>query len=71
MLRAMAIALRPFKPILAAQIAAAVVLDSTDRTARDGGPASLAIRRGATTFDTVIRAFVAESQSAAGAHAGA
>ena len=71
MLRAMAIALRPFKPILAAQIAAAVVLDTTDRTARDGGPDSLAIRRGATSFDSVIRGFVDGAQSAAAAHAGA
>ena len=38
MLRAMAIALRPVKPILAAQVAAAVILDTIDRTAAGAGP---------------------------------
>lgn len=69
MLRAMAIALRPFKPILAAQVAAAVVLDTTDRTARDAAGSPAVIRRGATTFETVIHGFVAASRSAAEAPA--
>jgi NADH dehydrogenase len=71
MLRAMAVALRPFKPILAAQVAAAAVLDTTDRTARDavGGPATF--HRGTTTFETVIHGFVAASRSATRAPAGA
>lgn len=64
MLRAMAIALRPIKPILAAQIAAAVVLDTTDRTARGLGGDPATIRRGTTTFDTVITGFLAASSSA-------
>lgn len=63
-LRAMGFALRPIKPILAAQVAAAVVLDTTDRTARGVGGDPAAIRRGATTFETVIAAFVAASRSA-------
>jgi len=71
MLRAMAVALRPFKPILAAQVAAAVVLDTTDRTARDAAGSPAVIRHGATTFETVIRGFVAASRSAAGVPAGA
>jgi uncharacterized protein YbjT (DUF2867 family) len=69
MLRAMAVALRPFKPILAAQVAAAVVLDTTDRTARDAGPDPAPTRRGTTTFETVIAGFVAASQPGAGAPA--
>lgn len=64
MLRAMAIALRPIKPILAAQVAAAVVLDTTDRTARGVGGDPATIRRGTTTFETVIAGFVAASRSA-------
>jgi hypothetical protein len=60
----MAIALRPIKPILAAQIAAAVVLDTTDRTARGLGGDPATIRRGTTTFDTVITGFLATSSSA-------
>lgn len=67
MLRAMAVGLRPFKPILAAQVAAAVVLDTTDRTARDAAPDPASVRRGSTTFETVIAGFVAASQSGAGA----
>jgi uncharacterized protein YbjT (DUF2867 family) len=64
MLRAMAIALRPIKPILAAQVAAAVVLDTTDRTARGASGDPAMIRRGTTTFETVIAGFVAASRSA-------
>jgi uncharacterized protein YbjT (DUF2867 family) len=64
MLRAMALALRPFKPMLAAQVAAAVVLATTDRTARVTGRDPATIRRGTTTFDTVIAGFVAASRSA-------
>jgi uncharacterized protein YbjT (DUF2867 family) len=64
MLRAMAVAMRLFKPILAAQVAAAVVLDTTDRTARVAGRDPATIRRGATSFDTVIARFVAASISA-------
>jgi uncharacterized protein YbjT (DUF2867 family) len=69
MLRAMAIVLRPFKPILAAQVAAAVVLDTTDRTVRDAGLDPASSRRGTTTFETVIAGFVAASQSESGAPA--
>jgi uncharacterized protein YbjT (DUF2867 family) len=69
MLRAMAIVLRPFKPILAAQVAAAVVLDTTDRTARDARLDPASSRRGTTTFETVIAGFVAASQSESGAPA--
>jgi uncharacterized protein YbjT (DUF2867 family) len=65
MLRAMAVALRLFKPILAAQVAAAVVLDTTDRTARVAGRDPATVRRGATSFDTVIGRFVAASTPAA------
>ena len=73
-LRAMALALRPVRPVLAAQVAAAVVLDSTDRRAHgsrsgaDAGPAP-AVRTGSTTFATVIAEFVARVASAAGAAA--
>lgn len=65
MLRAMAVALRPFKPVLADQIAAAVVLDTTDRTARIAGRAPGTVRMGATTFDAVIRGMVASSANGA------
>ena len=71
MLRAMAIALRPIKPILAAQVAAAVVLDTIDRTAAGAGPDSATLRRGATTFETVIAATVAASSARAEVRAGA
>ena len=64
MLRAMAVALRLFKPILAAQVAAAVVLDTTDRRARIAGRDPATIWRGATSFDTVIAHFVAASPAA-------
>lgn len=66
LLRAMALALRPFKPLIAAQVAAAVVLDTTDRTARGVGGDPAAIRRGTTTFETVIARFVAASRSPTG-----
>jgi len=71
MLRAMAIALRPIKPILAAQIAAAVILDTIDRTAAGAGPDSATLHRGATTFETVIGAMVAASAARAEVGAGA
>jgi uncharacterized protein YbjT (DUF2867 family) len=71
MLRAMAIALRPIKPILAAQVAAAIILDTRDRTARVAGRDPATIRRGATTFETVISGFVAASRSAMEGRAGA
>lgn len=61
MLRAMALALRPVKPVIAAQIAAAVILDTTDRTARAAGRDPSTLHRGATSFQTVIAAFVAQS----------
>jgi NADH dehydrogenase len=63
MLRAMAVVLRPFKPILAAQVAAAVVLDTTDRTARDAASDPASVRRGTIMFETVITRFVAASHS--------
>lgn len=63
MLRALAIGLRPFRPVLADQVAAAIVLDTTDRTARTTIPGST-VRRGTTTFDEVVRAMVAASQAA-------
>jgi uncharacterized protein YbjT (DUF2867 family) len=69
MLRAMAIALRPFKPVLADQIAAAVVLDTTDRTARTQGRALGAVRVGYTTFDAVIQAMVASAANGSNQHA--
>jgi uncharacterized protein YbjT (DUF2867 family) len=62
MLRLLALAVRPLKPVLADQIAAAIVLDTTDRHARvadDGGPGMV---RGATTFDSVIRTMVADAE---------
>ena len=77
-LRGMALLLRPVKPLLADQVAAAVVLDTTDRrgvvaasTARAGRVAI--VRSGATTFDTVIARFVAAGAATAkgGARAGA
>jgi uncharacterized protein YbjT (DUF2867 family) len=71
MLRAMAIALRPIKPILAAQIAAAVILDTIDRKAAAAGPESATLHRGATTFETVIAAMVAASAARAEVGAGA
>jgi uncharacterized protein YbjT (DUF2867 family) len=71
MLRAMALALRPIKPILAAQVAAAVVLDTIDRTAGGAGPESATLRRGATTFETVIAAMVAASAARTEVGAGA
>jgi uncharacterized protein YbjT (DUF2867 family) len=71
MLRAMAIALRPVKPILAAQIAAAIILDTIDRTAAGVGPESAKLHRGATTFETVIGAMVARSAARAEVGAGA
>ena len=63
MLRAMAIALRPIKPVFAAQVAAAVILDTIDRTAATAAPDSATLRRGATTFDTVIAAMVSASNA--------
>ncbi len=63
MLRAMAIALRPIKPVFAAQVAAAVILDTIDRTAATAAPDSATLRRGATTFDTVIAAMVSASSA--------
>jgi uncharacterized protein YbjT (DUF2867 family) len=59
MLRAMAVALRPFKPVLAAQVAAAVVLDTTDRRPHVTGRDPDTIRRASTTFDAVIARFLA------------
>ncbi len=70
MLRTMSIALRPFKPVIADQMAAAVVLDTTERRAAGLGT-DAAIRRGSTTFESVIRAFVARMQVAEEARAGA
>jgi uncharacterized protein YbjT (DUF2867 family) len=63
MLRAMAVTLRPLKPVLADQIAAAVVLDTTDRTAPVTGSSTDTVRVGATTFDAVIRAMVASDRN--------
>lgn len=67
-LRAMALGLRPFRPVLADQVAAAIVLDTTDRR---GGSAPTApghsLVRGATTFDEVIRTMVATLPTTAGA----
>ena len=60
MLRAMALALRPIKPVLADQIAAAVVLDTTDRRAGTVAmDAQRTVVRGKTTFDDVIHNMVA------------
>jgi uncharacterized protein YbjT (DUF2867 family) len=60
MLRAMALALRPFKPVLADQIAAAVVLDTTDRRAATAPTdAERTVVRGKTTFNEVIHNMVA------------
>jgi uncharacterized protein YbjT (DUF2867 family) len=70
MLRAMSIVLRRFKPVLADQMAAAVVLDTNERRAAALGDHA-AIRHGTTTFETVIRAFVARGQVVAEARAGA
>jgi uncharacterized protein YbjT (DUF2867 family) len=59
MLRLLALAMRPLKPVLADQIAAAIVLDTTDRTARVADGGGVSVVRGATTFDSVIRTMVA------------
>lgn len=61
LLRLMSIVLGPVKPILAEQIAAAVVLDTTDRAARTAGRPAGTIRVGGTTFAEVIRASVARA----------
>jgi uncharacterized protein YbjT (DUF2867 family) len=61
MLRLMSLALRPVKPVLAEQIAAAVVLDTTNRRARTAGRDPATIHHGATTFAEVIRALVASA----------
>lgn len=67
-LRMMARLLRPLKPVLADQVAAAVVLDTTDRRAvgtgstvgsTAGAGQSTIVRAGTTTFDSVIEQFVA------------
>ena len=68
-LRVMAVAMRPIKPILADQIAAAIVLDTTDRRARTVPAEPASIRRGSTTFESVIAGFVATSESGADAPA--
>ncbi len=70
MLRLMSIVLRPVRPILAAQIAAAVVLDSTDRTARTAGRPDGSVRVGETTFAAVIQAMVARARRESAAAAG-
>jgi uncharacterized protein YbjT (DUF2867 family) len=57
-LRAMAIALRPIRPILAAQVAAAIVLDTTDRAVRDA-PSRLDRVIPVTRFESVIATMVA------------
>lgn len=68
MLRIMALALRPFKPVLADQVAAAVVLDTTDRRAGSVPTAAgHSLVRGTTTFDEVIRAMVATLPATGGA----
>jgi NADH dehydrogenase len=63
MLRALALGLRPFKPVLADQIAAAVVLDTTDRRAGTAETsAERTLVRGVTTFDDVVRKMVAAAE---------
>ena len=69
MLRLMSLALRPIKPVLAAQVAAAVILDTTDRTARLEGRDPATVRVGATSFAQLIAAFVARSAAQAKAPA--
>jgi uncharacterized protein YbjT (DUF2867 family) len=65
MLRAMAVALRPFKPVLADQIAAAVVLDTTNRRGTTGPTeAGRTLMRGTRTFDEVIHDMVVARPSA-------
>ena len=65
MLRSMAVALRPFKPVLADQVAAAVVLDTTDRRAGSAHTdADRTLVRGVTTFDDVIRKMVVATRLA-------
>ena len=58
MLRAMAILLRPVKPVLADQVAAAIVLDTTDRTASNAGDRGRNWLRASTTYAAVIDAMV-------------
>ena len=66
----MSIVLRPVQAVLAAQIAAAVVLDSTDRTARTAGRPDGSVRVGETTFAAVIQAMVARARRESAAAAG-
>ena len=73
-LRAMALGLRPVNRLLAAQVAAAIVLDTTDRRALPTGQMATAgppVRVGPTTFDAVIARFLSASTVAAGAIVGA
>lgn len=53
-LRVMAVGLRAVRPVLADQVAAAVVLDTTDRRAGVDARAGADVRRGETTFAAVI-----------------
>ncbi len=71
MLRMMAIALRPIRPVLADQVAAAIVLDTTDRRARVAGGDPATVRIAATTFEQVIAAMVARAHDTMPAAAGA
>jgi uncharacterized protein YbjT (DUF2867 family) len=57
-LRAMAIALRPIRPVLASQVAAAVVLDTTDGAVRDA-PSRLDRDIPVTRFESVVATMVA------------
>jgi NADH dehydrogenase len=60
MLRLMAVTLRLVRPTLAEQIAAAVTMDTADLR---GGPSDAVVGDApATTFDSVIRTFVAQAQ---------
>jgi uncharacterized protein YbjT (DUF2867 family) len=65
-LRAMSVALRPVRSVLADQAAAAIVLDTTDRRAASHSVAdSDTVRQGSTTFEAVIAGFVGAVRSTA------
>lgn len=76
MLRVMAFGMQAFKPVLADQIAAAVVLDTTDRRARTAPTNAMTTEtertlvRGETTFDEVIRRVVATERAGNAVQAG-
>ena len=62
MLRVLSTALRPFRPVLAAQVRAALVMDRIDL--RGDVPDGSRVERGTTTIDDVIRSYLATAGQA-------